>query len=191
MLSLKDLEDFLDAVDRALGPPIDLVLVGGTAVQLLCRDPDRRTRDIDTLSTDTIPVLVQIAATHLQPIDINDRAALFESYLPDDWQDRVRLVFDGPRKRLRVVVPCPEDLAIMKVFRMGPKDEDDLLKLASLPGFDREGFRDRFLRLLPVAIGPERRHAQFFAEAWNGLFPDELPLDIDDVLKAAGAVRSA
>jgi hypothetical protein len=188
LLSLADLRGFLRKVDSADGPDLDLVLVGGAAVQLLCNDGSRFTRDIDLLTDETLPQLRRVAAAAFPDVDINARSRMFEQNLPDDWRDHLRLVHEG-RKRLRVFVPCPEDLAVMKLLRMGPKDEADIERLTQLAGFDRKRFHDGFLDVLGRAIGPRRLHAQSFVLAWNELFPEEPALDIDAVIAAAGEVR--
>ncbi len=110
---------------------------------------------------------------------------MFEQFLPEDWTERLRLVFEG-RRRLKVFVPSPEDLAVMKVYRMEAKDADDIAKLARLPGFDRARFLTGFVRTLPSSIGPSRRHAQSFALIWNDLFPDAEVLETDSILETAG-----
>lgn len=185
LLTLKRVEAFLREVDQAAEEPIELVLVGGAAVLLLCRDHERETRDLDTLTDAGLVEARRIAATHVPAIDINHRAAMFESYLPGDWVHRVRIVFQG-RHRLRVFTPCPEDLAVMKVFRFAAKDEDDLPRLVKVPGFRTDQFLESFVSVLRVSIGDKRRDAQTFSLVWNHLFPDEVPLDADEVCRRAG-----
>lgn len=86
----------------------------------------------------------------------------------------------------RVFVPCPEDLAVMKVYRFLSKDQDDLYRLARLPTYGRDLFQRSFLSVLKVSIGDKRRNAQSFAQAWNALFDPEPRLDTDEVLRRAG-----
>lgn len=184
LLSLTELEAFLRAVDREPGPPLAVVLVGGAAVQLLCRNDLRVTRDIDTLDRGAATTLERIAHRQRPPIDVNRRADMFEAFLPPEWESHARTVFVGPRDRLTVIVPAPEDLAVMKVFRMDSKDADDIALLAALPGFDRDRFRTGFTEVLKVAIGTPRLHAQSFCLVWESLFPTE-PLDVEDLLRGA------
>jgi len=74
----------------------------------------------------------------------------------------------------------------MKVFRFLSKDEEDLVRLASLASFDRNLFLESFLSVLRFSIGNKRRDALSFAQTWNTLFPSEAPLDTDEVLRRAG-----
>lgn len=74
----------------------------------------------------------------------------------------------------------------MKVFRFLSKDQDDLYRLAHLPGFDGDLFQESFLAVLRFSIGDKRRDALSFAEAWNALFHPEPRLDTDEVLRRAG-----
>jgi len=189
MLRLKDLKAFLMALDRRIPPPgRDIVLIGGAAVTLLCADDERQTDDIDTLAGEALELVMQIGAQQNPPININARADMFDNYLPEDWESRRRQVFPFSRgtHHLRVFVPCPEDLAVMKVFRFLSKDQDDLYRLAQLPGFDRSLFLKSFLSVLRFSVGDPRRDALSFSQTWNALFRSEPPLDTDEVLRRAG-----
>ena len=189
MLRLKDVKAFLMALDRRIPPPgKDIVLIGGAAVTLLCADDERQTDDIDTLAGEALELVMQIGAQQNPPININARAGMFDNYLPEDWESRRRQVFPFSRgtHHLRVFVPCPEDLAVMKVFRFLSKDQDDLYRLAQLPDFDRNLFLKSFLSVLRFSVGDQRRDALSFAQTWNALFSSEPPLDTDEVIRRAG-----
>jgi hypothetical protein len=189
LLQLKEIKEFIIALDLAVPTPgTEITLVGGAAVALLCEDMERATDDIDTLNCETLEIAIKVGTSHSPPVNINARAGMFDNYLPEDWQSRRRLVFPfqpGTHK-LRVFVPCPEDLAVMKVFRFLTKDQDDLYRLAQLPEFDRALFLRSFLSVLRFSIGDKRQDALSFALAWNALFDSESVLDIDELLRLAG-----
>jgi len=189
LLRLKDVKAFLRALDRAMpAPDAEITLIGGAAVALLCADEERQTDDIDTLASEALEDATRVGAQQVPPVNVNARGDMFDNHLPEDWESRRRQVFPFTpgSHRLRVFVPCPEDLAVMKVFRFLAKDQDDLYRLAQLPGFDRDRFKESFLSVLRFSIGDKRRDAQSFAQAWNALFHDEPRIDTDEVLRRAG-----
>lgn len=189
LLRLKEVKAFLRALDRAIpAPDTEITLIGGAAVALLCADEERQTDDIDTLAGEALEEAMRIGAQQVPPVNVNARGDMFDNYLPEDWESRRKQVFpfSPGAHRLRVFVPCPEDLAVMKVFRFLSKDQDDLYRLAHLPGFDRDLFQESFLSVLRFSIGDKRRDAQSFAQAWNALFQPEPRLDTDEVLRRAG-----
>lgn len=189
LLRLKEIRAFLRALDRSIpAAEMEISLIGGAAVALLCADEERETDDIDTLTTEALGEAARVGALQVPPVNVNDRGRMFDNYLPEDWESRRRQVFplSPGRHRLRVFVPCPEDLAVMKVFRFLSKDEDDLVRLAALASFDRTLFLKSFLSVLKSSVGDKRRDAQSFALTWNALFRSEPPIDTDEVLRRAG-----
>lgn len=110
-------------------------MIVGAAVTLLCADDERQTDDIDTLAGSALEIAMQVGARQNPPVNVSARGDMFDNYLPEDWESRRRQVFpfSPGSHHLRVFVPCPEDLAVMKVFRFLSKDQDDLYRLAQLP----------------------------------------------------------
>lgn len=178
-LDRKGLEVVLREMDARLETEADLILVGGAAVILLAEGP-RVTSDLDAMWTDDLDQLENAAAS-ISSIHFSRRSDPFEICLPGDWRDRlVRHPIAG-LSRLRVHSPAPEDLAVMKVFRFGPKDADDIARLASRPGFDRSRFRAGFENAVVATIGDPRWHAQSFEMLWNRLYPEQ-PLSRNELL---------
>ena len=55
LLRLREIKAFLRALDRSSpAPGVELTLIGGAAVALLCEDGERQTDDIDTLASDAL-----------------------------------------------------------------------------------------------------------------------------------------
>ncbi len=186
LISRDDLKYLLVRLDRFISEPVDLVLVGGSAVLVLCPRAVA-TKDLDAFPTDSLHHLSEALRsfrTKGEAIDLNTASTAFETYLPDDWQSRIKISAEFSIGNIRVFTPVAEDLAVMKVFRYVAKDAEDIVRLADLEIFRSEDFRLRFLQVLPVAIGDTRRHAQSFCLAWNALYPDQ-EIEIDEVLKAA------
>ena len=189
LLQLKEIRDFIRTLDRAIPDPgTDITLIGGAAVTLLCADDERQTDDIDTLTGEALEIAMQVGARQNPPVNVNARGDMFDNYLPEDWESRRRQVFpfSPGSHHLRVFVPCPEDLAVVKVFRFLSKDQDDLYRLAQLPDFDRNLFQKSFISVLRFSVGDKRRDALSFAQAWNALFTPDPAIDTDDVMRLAG-----
>ena len=187
LISRDDLKYLLVRLDRVVSEPAELILVGGSAVLVLCPRAVA-TKDLDAFPTDSLHHLskaLKKIRTQGGVIDLNTASAAFETYLPDDWQSRIMVSAEFSTNNIRVFTPAAEDLAVMKVFRYVAKDAEDIVRLADLGNFREEDFRSRFLEVLPVAIGDTRRHAQSFCLAWNALYPDR-EIEIEEVLKAAG-----
>jgi hypothetical protein len=183
LLGRDDLQAILAGAAARLVEPVDIIVVGGGAMLVLAPEA-RSTRDIDLLPTAGAEAFRR-AVTGAHGIEVGTAAAAFEVLLPDGWESRLALAVELSGPSLRAFTPAPEDLAVMKLFRFLAKDAEDIRKLAALPGFDRDAFRERFLSTLPTAIGEPRWHAQSFALIWNALYPDD-PVEEGAILASAG-----
>ncbi len=182
LVDRKILRDLLKQVDARLQSETELLLVGGSAVLVLCEDA-AATKDLDAFPTESLGRLLGAVSSgdFSKSVDVNTSSAAFESYLPEDWQSRIVHSVEFSGRYLQVFTPCPEDLAVMKVFRYLAKDAEDIERLPGLERFNPQIFKERFLYLLPVAIGRPTWHAQSFAMIWNHLYPDA-PINSDDLV---------
>ena len=175
LIDRKALRTYLKQVDDHLTEPVELILIGGAAVLILCENA-RATHDLDVMPEKGMQQL-QRAVNELtrqqkaSRIDINTRADPFETCFPPDWRSRLVSVSAFTFKNLKVLVPTPEDLAVSKVFRFFAKDVEDINRLASLPGFDRDIFLSAFRETLSGAVGDARWYAQSFRMLWEHLYP--------------------
>jgi len=187
LVSREDLRAFLSRLDGAIDRPADLMLVGGSAM-LVLSDEAVATKDLDAFPTETLDVLIEALEGPGEvewKLDLNTASAAFETYLPEDWQDRIKISREFSTEKIRISTPSPEDLAVMKIFRFAAKDADDIERLARTADFDADAFRERFTRTLPVAIGEPITHAMSFCLAWNALYPDQR-IDFEDLLAECG-----
>ncbi len=187
LITRDGLKVLLAQLDGLVDAPVELLLVGGAAV-LVHSTQGVATKDLDAFPTESLGILQAALEAHSQPapaVDLNTAGSAFESYLPEGWEERVQRSAEFSTQRIRVSTPCPEDLAVMKLFRYVAKDAEDIARLAAGSAFDPAAFRSRVLSTLPVAIGQPRVHAQSFALVWNALYPGE-PTTIEAVLEAAG-----
>jgi len=190
LISIDQLKILLARIDSLLNTPVDLLLVGGSAV-LVLSPRAMATKDLDAFPTDTllhIQTALAKAQAVLGPVDLNVASATFETYLPEDWQTKTRSSREFSTRNIRVFTPAPEDLAIMKIFRYLAKDAEDVALLAERADFDREAFYNRFQEVLPTAVGDTRWHAQSFSLAWNALYPGD-EITIEQVLETKKGKR--
>jgi hypothetical protein len=191
LISREMLKHILELTDKRLKREVEVLLVGGGALLVLAKN-STATRDLDALPTDTLSFFqdaLRKIKGEIRGIDLNTRSVGFESYLPDGWEERTVLSKDFSTANIKVYTPCPEDLAVMKVFRFSAKDAQDIARLAGLPRFKPSVFKKRFLSVLPAAVGDPRWHAQSFSMIWNSLYPKQ-SIDTDDVIKLAGLERA-
>ncbi len=189
LITREDLASAIEGASRLIASPVDIILVGGAAVLVWCKD-GTATKDIDAMSTDGLDAFEDAlrswsASRGQAALAIDRRADPFEVYYPEDWRDRIVLAESVSTDRLRVHVPRPEDLAVAKIFRFAAKDAEDILKLSTVADFDPDLFQAGFVNVLPVSIGNQRDHAISFVIAWNRLYPDR-KLEVDEIWKRAG-----
>ena len=168
----RDLERALAHLDVLCPGPVELTLVGGAAVALLVPDT-RVTFDLDAMAGPGLPGLLAALAEHDAADErppLSTRSDAFELFLPPDWRERRIVHHLSGLRRLTVLTPAPEDLAVMKLFRFHAKDADDIARLSQRPGFDRERLRTAFETTLPGALGDPAWHRQSFQMIWERVF---------------------
>ncbi len=189
LISRDDLKQVLADLDAHLSERTELLLVGGSALLVLSQNAIA-TRDLDAFPTDSYPEILRAfqemkSGDKTYFIDINTQSASFESYMPENWQERIQFSEEFSTNNIRVFTPSAEDISVMKVFRFVAKDAEDIKRLAALRCFSREKFLEGFLKVLPAAVGEPRWHAQSFSLIWNRLYPDR-SLDMEELLARAG-----
>ena len=168
--------EFLSEVDRLLPGPIELHCLGGfvTAAQYRL---DRPTNDVDyvgIIPRDALQVLQQIAGPgsilakkhglHFQHVAI--------ASLPESYNERLRELFPGRFRNLRLFALDPHDLALSKLARNNPVDRDDVAYLAKTVPLDPDLLQKRYREeLRPILIGDLERHDRTL-EMWiQAYFP--------------------
>lgn len=168
--------EFLSEVDRLLPGPVELHCLGGfvTAVQYRL---DRPTNDVDyveIIPRDALQVLQQIAGPgsnlaekhglHFQHVTV--------ASLPESYTERLRELFPGRFRNLRLFGLDPHDLALSKLARNNPVDRDDVAYLAKTVPLDPDLLRKRYREeLRPILIGDLERHDRTL-EMWiQAYFP--------------------
>lgn len=111
--------------DKNLSTPADIVLIGGTALVVKYLSP-RATMDVDTYSK--VSQELQEAWKKAEKA-VGVRVALSQSSIvegPYEMEDRFTLYQDLKLKKLKIFVPDPVDIVLMKIPRFVGKDRDDI-----------------------------------------------------------------
>jgi hypothetical protein len=144
--------EFLEEVDKALLEPVELHCIGGFVISLLYGLP-RPTGDVDYISAIPryrIEELERLAGrgskiaakykVHLQHVAV--------AVMPEDYESRLKEMFPGRFKRLKILAPDPYDLALSKLERNSPKDQGDVEYLAKTVPLDPKALEERYLQEL-------------------------------------------
>ena len=186
IIDAKMLKAYFKWLDGKLDEKASLYLGGGSAAILL--DPGAEsTKDVDAfLIEQTEPILkISRTAPETVAVDLNTRIQAFESYLPDDWPRHAIHSKKFSGKYLQVYAICPEDLVLMKTFRFGSKDIQDIKKMLLLRLFKPQKYKRRFLKMLPVVVGSKRVYAGSFVSIWRLIHP-QTRLVADKILQNLG-----
>jgi len=143
---------FLNELDEAIPEPIALHCIGGFVVSLLYGLP-RPTGDVDYVAAIPrycISELEQLAGrgsklaskykVHLQHVAVTT--------MPEDYESRLKEMFPGQFKKLKILAPDPYDLALSKLERNSPKDQGDVEYMARTVPLDPKRLQDRYDREL-------------------------------------------
>ncbi len=156
----------LKEIDEKLEQTADLHFIGGFVVAMLY-DLERETSDVDFI--DVVP---QDAGGKLSDL-AGQRSLLYKKYkvyldpvtvatTPESYEDRLTQIFPKEFKHLKLYVLDPYDLALTKLERNGPKDREDILRLAEKVPFDLAVFRERYEKEFKVYVEHKIFHRSTF-----------------------------
>jgi Nucleotidyltransferase of unknown function (DUF6036) len=165
---------FLDELDQAISEPIELHCIGGFVVSLLYGLP-RPTGDVDYVAAIPryrIEELEQLAGrgsklaakyeVHLQHVTV--------ATMPEDYESRLKEMFPGRLKKLKIFAPDAYDLVLSKLERNSPKDQGDVEYLAKTVPLDPKILQDRYEKeLRPNLMARESWHDGTL-EMWIGSY---------------------
>jgi hypothetical protein len=154
-----DLRRFLTAVDRHLGEPATMTLLGGSAIALY--GVQGGTTDIDTWETDLSKLKSAIALAETETgLDI-PVSSTGVADVPYHYEDRLQVV-EGEWTRLQVRLLERHDLALSKMMRADENDLVAVAKLHKLLPLELETLVARYLDEMQHAIGNRSRLDQHF-----------------------------
>ena len=148
-------------------PRCRVVVVGGSAMLLADLTARPTTHDVDVLEADRR--LREILSNYNM---VNSAVMAYADQIPYNYEDRlVSLELDT--KIVDYFVPCPEDLAVMKLYAMRPNDVADLESEAFLAAIDWQ-------RMDELVLGPDeaagsalvRRRYEEMADAYRSWAKD-------------------
>jgi len=158
----------LEALGRRAPYPVSLVLGGSAA--LILRDALRRpTDDGDVVSSEPgldqlQPLIRDVANTEQLPAGwLNGSIQSYTYILAPDYTER--LVELPPFDRLRVSLLSRQDIVLMKVYGMRPRDVADLQSLA--PSFDDLQFVSRNVARIALKEPQKAREMRAFLDEWD------------------------
>ena len=166
--------EFLDDLDFVLAELFQLHCIGGFAAVVGYGLP-RSTNDLDYRAL--VPYnrileferLAGAGSALAQKHKVHVQRPGVES-MPEDYEERVREVFVGRFRNLRLYIPDAYDLALSKLGRNIGRDREDVAFLARTCRLDARVFRDRYVQeLRPNLVGDLRQHdrtLEFWIEAY-------------------------
>lgn len=165
---------FLEELDSLLNQQIELHCIGGFAV-VAAYSLRRSTNDLDyytLIPADRSQDIEQMAgqASNLaRKYKVYVHRAAVAS-LPMNYEERMRELFAGHFRNIRLCVLDPYDLVLSKLSRNADRDREDVKYLAQTQKLDAAILRDRYVtELRPALIGPLERHdktLEFWLEAY-------------------------
>jgi hypothetical protein len=152
---------FLSQVDDSLSEDVELHCLGGfviTALYGLARS---------TVDVDVFPAVKRNALRHLIDLagkgsELHRKYGIYLDFVtiasaPEDYDQRLREMFPGAFRRLRLLALDPYDLALAKLERNIQRDRDDVKYLARTIPFDLDALQDRYREeLRPLLGNPDR-----------------------------------
>lgn len=173
-------KQFLGELDALLGEmllsePIELHCIGGFAVVAAC-DLPRSTNDLDYVTLKHIcgPDLERLAGAGsalARKYKVHVHRAAVAS-LPLNCEGRLREIFTGRFRNIRLFVLDPYDLALSKLSRNSERDREDVKHIIRTQKLDPMILRQRYEEELRVnLIGPPEKHATTLKLWLDAYFP--------------------
>jgi hypothetical protein len=111
-----EFEAFLRLIDEELSQDATIIIVGGAAIGLAYA-PDHSTTDIDVMPTRNASLWKAVERAHARSTVSVPFQSVGVVQPPYEYEDRLRQLPIHGLKHLRILVPEPHDLALMKVAR--------------------------------------------------------------------------
>ena len=152
---------FLRELDSAVHEEVRLDCIGGFVISLVYGF-SRPTGDLDVfeIAPEEIGRPLLELGTRGGPLHRKYKIYLDHvgvAHVPEDYKDRLKEIFPGAFKHLRLLALDPYDLALSKLERNIQRDRDDVRHLARTVPLDLEHLKDRYQKELRWQLGnPER-----------------------------------
>ena len=152
---------FLEELDQLFSSAVSLHCFGGFVVTA-CYGLPRPTADLDVLQifpSDVQATLVKLAGQHSE---LHNTHGVYLDVVtiashPDNYEERLKEVFSGAFRHLRLLALDPYDLALAKLERNLQRDRDDVVFLADAVPLDLAVLRTRYEQEMRRYLGrPDR-----------------------------------
>lgn len=169
-------KSFLLDLDQALESEVSLVCIGGFVLAMLY-GLERPTADLDFVECKPRTESTGLLEIAGERKPLHTKHGLFLQYvsvaqLPDNYEDRLELLFEGAFNNLRIFAAGPYDLALSKLERNSEKDRDDVLRLASAAIFDLREFERIYKEEFKLYVEDRLFHRTTF-EFWLELISEQ------------------
>jgi len=174
---LEPWRSFLAEIDAATPRPLELHCIGGFAVTMHY-ELVRATGDLDVFDVIPNDAAVWLASIAGEGSALHKRHKLYVQIasvatMPYEYAGRLREVFAGEFKHLRILVADRYDLALSKLQRNLDIDFEDVKHLARSPDFNLATLKERYYtELRPYVSGPPERH-DLTLELWLEAISEE------------------
>jgi len=165
---------FLEELDDLLDEPFEFHCIGGFAVVVECGLP-RGTNDLDYFTLVPANRITELEKLAGEGSDLARKHKVHVHHaaiatLPENYEERMKEIFPGHFKKIRLFVLDPYDLVLSKLSRNIDRDRDDAKHLSRTLRLDGDVLKERYYSELRHAlIGPVEWHDQtlaFWLEAY-------------------------
>jgi hypothetical protein len=166
--------EFLDELDEALSEPIELYCIGGFVISMLY-GLMRPTADVDYIAAVPRYRIEELKRLAGRGSRLAQRHKVYLQHvavatLPENYETRLVEMYPGRFKKLRILAPDPYDLALSKLERNSPKDQEDVAYLAKTVPLDPQVLRDRYERELRPNLMARQSWRDGTLELWLGAY---------------------
>lgn len=179
----EELLNFLVELDLELEVPTDIYIIGGSAAAI-AYSAKKATTDIDTWSYNKVlfkayKKLIQKSEMKKIPL-----APVYVQIKSEKMKERFFKFNELKLTNLRVFVPDPEDLFLLKAQRASEKDVDDLKNLNDIKTLNPELILERFKsELLPQNPGNDNLLIASYLYCINVVFGSKVEHEHSRILK--------
>jgi hypothetical protein len=155
---------FFRDFDLAIGEPVELHCLGGFAV-IHMYGVARTTNDCDFVSLVPHPLRLRVSELGGRGSELHKRHKVYLDPVtvvspPDGYQERLRPLFPGIWRRVKLYALEAHDLALAKLERNFERDRDDIQRLVRAGHLDRDVLHARYREELRPYLSNAAWHDQ-------------------------------
>jgi len=153
---------FLAEIDRTLERPVTLHCIGGFAIAMLYGLP-RPTVDVDCLAVIPFEESAPLQSLAGEGSALHKKYGIYLQYVgivnvPENYDDRLLPIFPSAFRRLLLAGLEAHDLALSKLERNSPRDQENVKYLAQAAPLDLSLLESRYRSELRPYLANAERH---------------------------------